>query len=94
MQGVVLRRTKQTKIDGEPVVKLPERRQQMEQRAFSPPELEFYNKLRVDAADSMKARGLGWFCCFGRFCIRICAWSPRQHASHCRWAGLTALGEH
>ena len=50
----MLRRTKQSKIDGEPVVKLPERRQRLEQRSFSPGEADFYAKLSDEAAASMK----------------------------------------
>lgn len=51
----MLRRTKQTTLDGEPLVKLPERRQVLQAAAFSPGEAEFYRKLEKEAAEKMQA---------------------------------------
>lgn len=59
----MLRRTKQTQLDGEPIVKLPERRLSLERREFSAPERSFYQKLEAEAADSMKA-GRSYFISF------------------------------
>jgi SNF2 family DNA or RNA helicase len=52
----MLRRTKNSKIDGQPVVALPERRVVLEQQEFSTPEREFYKKLEEEASQKMKVR--------------------------------------
>lgn len=54
LHTIMLRRTKNSKIDGEPVVSLPERRVRLEQKEFSAEEKEFYEKLRNEADERMK----------------------------------------
>jgi len=55
-QGMLLRRTKATLIDGAPVVDLPERRVTLRRIAFSPPERAFYERVQQESARELKAR--------------------------------------
>ena len=56
LQAVLLRRTKTSKIDGQPVIKLPERRLQLVQAEFSTPEeRDFYAKLSQEANSQLAA---------------------------------------
>lgn len=54
LQIILLRRTKTSKIDGQPVITLPERKVTLVQKEFSQEEREFYVKLEKDAAARMK----------------------------------------
>lgn len=51
---IMLRRTKGSKIDGEPVVKLPERLVRLEQKDFNEEEREFYKKLEAEFSQKVK----------------------------------------
>ena len=53
-QGIILRRTKQSKIDGEPVVRLPPRLHRMACPQFSPAEQEFYERIEREATAKVK----------------------------------------
>jgi hypothetical protein len=46
LQPVLLRRTKQTQIGGQPIVQLPGREQQLVQPQFSVQERSFYKQVR------------------------------------------------
>lgn len=46
LQAVLLRRTKQSTINGEPIIKLPARNQQLIKVRFSPPEMAFYSQVQ------------------------------------------------
>ncbi|KAK9831907.1 hypothetical protein WJX81_008001 [Elliptochloris bilobata] len=59
LQGMLLRRTKATRIDGQPVVDLPERRVLLQRIAFSPPERAFYDCLQKESASQLKALEAG-----------------------------------
>ena len=50
VQAVLLRRTKQTTINGEPIVKLPPRQMELSKQAFSPSEDAYYKKVRGGGA--------------------------------------------
>jgi hypothetical protein len=54
MQPVLLRRTKTSTIDGEPVVKLPPREQQLVCKAFSASEQRFYNQVQQESMQKLK----------------------------------------
>ena len=54
LQGVLLRRTKNSRIDGEPVVKLPPREQQLVQCQFSSQEQAFYDQLQQDSLSQLQ----------------------------------------
>ena len=53
-QGMLLRRTKATRIDGQPVVDLPERRVVLRRIAFSPPERSYYDDLQKESASQLR----------------------------------------
>lgn len=55
-QGMLLRRTKATRIDGEPVVDLPQRSVVLRRIAFSPSERAFYDCLQKESASQLKVR--------------------------------------
>lgn len=55
MQAVLLRRTKSSTIDGEPVVKLPPREQQLVRKAFSMSEQKFYDQVQAESMQQLKA---------------------------------------
>ncbi len=54
MQPVLLRRTKTSTIDGEPVVKLPPREQQLVCKAFSASEQRFYDQVQQESMQKLK----------------------------------------
>ena len=54
MQPVLLRRTKSSTIDGEPVVKLPPREQQLVRKAFSMSEQKFYDQVQAESMQQLK----------------------------------------
>lgn len=54
LQPVLLRRTKGSTIDGEPVVKLPPREQQLVCKAFSASEQRFYDQLQQESMQKLK----------------------------------------
>jgi len=56
MQPVLLRRTKTSTIDGEPVVKLPPREQQLVCKAFSASEQRFYDQVQQESMQKLKVR--------------------------------------
>ncbi|KAA6420225.1 MAG: hypothetical protein FRX49_09888 [Trebouxia sp. A1-2] len=55
LQPVLLRRTKTSTIDGEPVVKLPPREQQLVCKAFSASEQRFYDQVQQESMQKLKA---------------------------------------
>jgi SNF2 family DNA or RNA helicase len=65
-QGMLLRRTKASKIDGRPVVELPPRHQTLLQSNFSSEERTFYTQLQAETSAKLKVP-----CPSGR--------SPAQH---------------
>ena len=54
VQPVLLRRTKGSTIDGEPVVKLPPREQQLVRKAFSMSEQRFYDQVQAESMQKLK----------------------------------------
>lgn len=54
VQPVLLRRTKGSTIDGEPVVKLPPREQQLVRKAFSMSEQKFYDQVQAESMQKLK----------------------------------------
>ena len=54
MQPVLLRRTKSSTIDGQPVVKLPPREQQLVRKAFSMSEQKFYDQVQAESMQQLK----------------------------------------
>ena len=65
---MLLRRTKATRIDGQPVVDLPERRVVLQRIAFSPPERVYYDDLQKESASQLRVRLRTLDCeaaCFG-----------------------------
>ena len=54
LQPVLLRRTKSSTIDGEPVVRLPPREQQLVCKAFSPSEQRFYDQVQQESMQKLK----------------------------------------
>lgn len=56
VQGLLLRRTKATRIDGQPVVDLPERRVVLRRIPFSPPERSYYDDLQKESASQLRVR--------------------------------------
>ena len=54
VQPVLLRRTKTSTIDGEPVVKLPPREQQLVRKAFSASEQRFYDQVQQESMQKLK----------------------------------------
>lgn len=56
VQPVLLRRTKSSTIDGEPVVKLPPREQQLVRKAFSMSEQKFYDQVQAESMQKLKVR--------------------------------------
>lgn len=56
VQGMLLRRTKATRIDGQPVVDLPERRVVLRRIAFSPAERSYYDDLQKESASQLRVR--------------------------------------
>ncbi|GLC43495.1 hypothetical protein PLESTM_001479400 [Pleodorina starrii] len=54
LQAVLLRRTKQSTINGEPIIKLPGREQQLIQVKFSGPEAAFYRQVQADSLRAIK----------------------------------------
>lgn len=56
MQPVLLRRTKSSTIDGEPVVKLPPREQLLVRKAFSLSEQQFYDQVQAESMQKLKVR--------------------------------------
>lgn len=54
VQPVLLRRTKSSTIDGEPVVKLPPREQQLVRKAFSMSEQKFYDQVQAESMQKLK----------------------------------------
>ncbi|KAL0049899.1 hypothetical protein WJX82_000239 [Trebouxia sp. C0006] len=55
LKALLLRRTKTSTIDGEPVVKLPPREQQLVCKAFSASEQRFYNQVQQESMQKLKA---------------------------------------
>ena len=54
MQPVLLRRTKSSTIEGEPVVKLPPREQLLVRKAFSLSEQKFYDQVQAESMQKLK----------------------------------------
>ena len=54
MQPVLLRRTKGSTIDGEAVVKLPPREQQLVRKPFSASEQRFYDQVQQESMQKLK----------------------------------------
>ena len=54
LQPVLLRRTKTSKIDGEPVVILPPRQQQLIRKSFSASEQKFYDQVQQESMQKLK----------------------------------------
>ncbi|CAG9467162.1 unnamed protein product [Pedinophyceae sp. YPF-701] len=54
LQGVLLRRTKGTKIDGIPIISLPERRQVRKVCSFNAEERAFYDRLRRESLQQIR----------------------------------------
>ena len=59
---MLLRRTKGSTIDGEPVVKLPPREQQLVRKAFSMSEQRFYDQVQAESMQKLKvcAKSTPW----------------------------------
>lgn len=55
LQNILLRRTKTTKIDGDPIISLPERRVNLVKIDFSKEERKFYDRVEKEAMSKMKA---------------------------------------
>jgi len=55
LQNILLRRTKTSKIDGEPIVALPERIVRLVEKEFNEEERKFYDNIKQDASIRMKA---------------------------------------
>ncbi|KAL0027476.1 hypothetical protein WJX77_004115 [Trebouxia sp. C0004] len=55
LKALLLRRTKTSTIDGEPVVKLPPREQQLVCKAFSASEQRFYDQVQQESMQKLKA---------------------------------------
>ena len=69
LQGVLLRRTKQTMLDGEPVVKLPPREVTVVRQQFSKEERKLYDEMLEENQKKFEVRNLnladvllGWLC--------------------------------
>ncbi len=62
MQPVLLRRTKTSTIDGEPVVKLPPREQQLVRKAFSASEQRFYDQVQEESMQKLKVKSSAAAC--------------------------------
>eukprot|EP00803_Ostreobium_quekettii_P005434 evm.model.scf_1750.1 EVM.evm.TU.scf_1750.1 scf_1750:1711-12758(-) len=58
LQGILLRRTKASKIGGRPIVTLPERRQRMLKHRLSPSERKFYDELKAQCAAELRRLGV------------------------------------
>ncbi|EEB05461.2 ATP-dependent DNA helicase [Schizosaccharomyces japonicus yFS275] len=54
IKAVLLRRTKNTKIDGKPILTLPKKTLNVQEAALSPPEKEFYSALQTGAQIQMR----------------------------------------
>ncbi|MEW5302745.1 MAG: hypothetical protein WDW36_005495 [Sanguina aurantia] len=54
LQAILIRRTKQSKINGEPIIKLPGREQMLVTQKFSAREKQFYDQVVVDSARQLK----------------------------------------
>ena len=78
VQPVLLRRTKSSTIDGEPVVKLPPREQQLVRKAFSHSEQQFYDEVQAESMQKLKA------------CAHLCLLCNRP-TSHIALLGLPRL---
>lgn len=63
MQPVLLRRTKSSTIDGEPVVKLPPREQLLVRKAFSLSEQKFYDQVQAESMQKLKVCVLCFLYC-------------------------------
>ncbi|GLI60468.1 hypothetical protein VaNZ11_002626 [Volvox africanus] len=59
LQTVLLRRTKQSKINGEPIIKLPAREQQLIKVKFSGPEAAFYRQVQAESLRALKEASQG-----------------------------------
>ncbi|GIM06399.1 hypothetical protein Vretimale_10704 [Volvox reticuliferus] len=59
LQTVLLRRTKQSKINGEPIIKLPAREQQLLKVKFSAPEAAFYRQVQAESLRAIKEASQG-----------------------------------
>ncbi|GFR48225.1 hypothetical protein Agub_g10086, partial [Astrephomene gubernaculifera] len=55
LQAVLLRRTKQTTLQGEPIIRLPPRQQQLLREQFSAGEAAVYNQVQSDSLRSLAA---------------------------------------
>ncbi|CAN4105473.1 unnamed protein product [Withania somnifera] len=55
LRAIMLRRTKGTMIDGEPIINLPPKTIQLKKVAFSAEERAFYNKLEAESRSQFKA---------------------------------------
>ena len=62
MQAVLLRRTKSSTIDGEPVVKLPPREQQLVRKAFTMSEQNFYDQVQAESMQQLKVCAISLIC--------------------------------
>jgi SNF2 family DNA or RNA helicase len=56
IQGVLIRRTKDSRINGEPAVKLPPRELQLLKQEFSGEERDFYTRLHLESKAKLTVR--------------------------------------
>ena len=54
LQGVLLRRTKQSTLEGKPILELPDCKHTLERIEFSEKERAFYDKLRTESNDVLQ----------------------------------------
>lgn len=54
LQGILLRRTKTTKINGEPIVSLPERNLSLSVETMSPQEQAYYSDVQANVRKQVK----------------------------------------
>ena len=70
-QPVLLRRTKGSTIDGEAVVKLPPREQQLVRKPFSASEQRFYDQVQQESMQKLKVPAP--VACCSRYMLSVCA---------------------